>query len=310
MEDLRPSFLETLNGEDLLLWGCGKGCTNFLEKFHEKLNIVGVIDSNAERKDQKIYGCTVAGPEKLGSFAFSKIVITTQWVADVKTQLKGIVSDEKIIIPPKSALKSTPFLFPPTRDYASSVLGALTDHLYRNGILTYLDFGTLLGAARDGEIIEWDDDVDITVVDQNLAKLEWCLSKFRIISIEKPQNWLVIRYKENSWGTIGYGLRFPGSDCLQPFELSIHLRRTEQDNLIHLTSFGAWSAPSRFFSSGSRVSLMGLVYNAPQNYQDYLTLLYGANWRTPARNFSFNDYTFDNQPLSYNKKCIVDEDIL
>ena len=39
------------------------------------------------------------------------------------------------------------------------------------GILFWLDFGTLLGAARNNKIMDWDHDFDLAVLDDDREKL-------------------------------------------------------------------------------------------------------------------------------------------
>jgi len=46
------------------------------------------------------------------------------------------------------------------------ILEATIGALDRHGIGYYLDYGTLLGAVRDKAFIPWDDDMDISLVDE------------------------------------------------------------------------------------------------------------------------------------------------
>src|SRR5438105_4459592 len=45
------------------------------------------------------------------------------------------------------------------------------DLLARHGITHWLDFGTLLGAVRDGQMIPWDFDVDVGILESQLEQL-------------------------------------------------------------------------------------------------------------------------------------------
>ena len=48
---------------------------------------------------------------------------------------------------------------------------AVADVLERHGITFWLDYGTLLGAVRSGELIPWDDDVDLGILAADLPRV-------------------------------------------------------------------------------------------------------------------------------------------
>jgi len=53
-----------------------------------------------------------------------------------------------------------------------ALLSTLKDYLDRNQIFYFIDGGTLLGAIREGEIIEHDDDIDLGILEEDFYKLE------------------------------------------------------------------------------------------------------------------------------------------
>ncbi len=47
-----------------------------------------------------------------------------------------------------------------------------------NGIDCWLIYGALLGMVREGELLEWDRDIDIAVWDKSLPNIECALNEF------------------------------------------------------------------------------------------------------------------------------------
>ena len=58
-------------------------------------------------------------------------------------------------------------------------LREIKDILDRNGVEFWLDSGTLLGAVRDGKIIEWDWDIDLGMWYNNLTQLTSTIPEFK-----------------------------------------------------------------------------------------------------------------------------------
>ena len=57
------------------------------------------------------------------------------------------------------------------RDDAIRLLKIVTETLDEHNVKYYLDFGTLIGAIRDKGLIPWDDDIDITLFNEEDYKL-------------------------------------------------------------------------------------------------------------------------------------------
>ena len=58
----------------------------------------------------------------------------------------------------------------------------VTDLLTENNITYWLDYGALLGAVRNGELIPWDSDVDLGVLAEDVEKI--CSFKDQILNDE------------------------------------------------------------------------------------------------------------------------------
>ena len=68
------------------------------------------------------------------------------------------------------------------------ILSDVDDCFKRNDIRYFLDSGTALGAVREKDFIEWDDDIDICVFDEDLEKIQSAVeSDGRHLHFWKPE---------------------------------------------------------------------------------------------------------------------------
>jgi phosphorylcholine metabolism protein LicD len=58
-------------------------------------------------------------------------------------------------------------------------LTAVKEVFEKFGITLWLDFGTLLGAVREGRLIEWDLDIDLATWDRDRKKILWALKNLK-----------------------------------------------------------------------------------------------------------------------------------
>lgn len=145
-------------------------------------------------------------------------------------------------------------------------LRALCDMLGAAGIPFLLSGGTLLGAARDGDFIRWDWDVEVSVRSEDVAgRLDELVARAAEVGFtlvkrdDEPNNLKLVLEREGSI-----------------FELQAYLRegrrRTRRD----------YRTEQRFFDGATTIELRGQVYPCMGPLDEYLTDRYG-DWRTPLR---------------------------
>jgi lipopolysaccharide cholinephosphotransferase len=145
-------------------------------------------------------------------------------------------------------------------------LAGLCDVLDGAGVPHLLSGGTLLGAARDGDFIRWDWDVEVSVRSEDIAGrldelMRRCLEVgFTLVKRDdSPDNLKLVLEREGS-----------------VFELQAYrrqgLRRTRRD----------YRTEQRFFDGATTVELRGRTYPCMGPIDEYLTDRYG-DWRVPLR---------------------------
>ena len=164
----------------------------------------------------------------------------------------------------------------------------------RNGIWHSLLFGTLLGAVRDGDVIEWDHDLDLLVRPSDVE---------RIMSLRDEAAAEGLRFWRGK--TVGYRLAMnPGRVALfDSAFLSImgtdgsnygelYAPSLFDDGVLRLYDFEEetifWpqsSFPVFFVEELGEVMVRGRTYPAPApgRAERLLELLYGDDWRVPYR---------------------------
>jgi LicD family len=161
--------------------------------------------------------------------------------------------------------------------------------LTRHGILHWLDYGTLLGAVRNGELIPWDEDVDFGILARDVDAVRALRPE-----IEAAGHWL--------------------DDSDYPGELRIQLSKTnnipvdlfvwaDHDGLLTRPSSSEWdwpgmqdrvTFPASFLDPTGRVLLHGRAYPAPRGPHDFLRLhRYGENYLAPQRTTELGVLHFD-----------------
>jgi len=200
-----------------------------------------------------------------------------------KTQLRRLYQRAR------RRLRRTPFRHRRYRHWARALLGDAVDILGEAGIDYHLDYGTLLGLVRDGDIIPWDGDLDIGVLATDWPVLETTFDAFR------QRGWRVPHTKYEM-GTEGPGWR--ASDPKQitiatPVLLPTTLGRITMDVVAKYADgdYLRWysghlpcRAPATYFAGRREIAVAGRMARIPAEAEAYLSLIYG-DWRTPRRDY-------------------------
>ena len=169
---------------------------------------------------------------------------------------------------------------------AEKVLLEIWDLLRDINVTFFLRHGTCLGAVRDGELIPWDDDIDIgsiigmhnldeSTVYKAVQKFESADFKVKVLETDFhigvelskfniPIDWTCYRVYEESI------LQYPGVKI-----------------------------PVQLYESLGSVPLLGKTFSVPNPPEEYLTLKYGPNWRVPKQR-GFEADIIDSIPQSIN----------
>jgi len=149
-----------------------------------------------------------------------------------------------------------------------------THHLLeRHGIPHWLDFGALLGAARNGEFIPWDSDVDFGILGDDLSRLRALEDE-----VNRADHWL---------------------DTRDPLVWRIQLSKTnaqhvdlfpwrEEEGVLKIRWPGyaddSWAFPRRFLDGAEPVELYGQRFPAPAPLEEFLARYrYGPDFHIPLR---------------------------
>lgn len=158
------------------------------------------------------------------------------------------------------------------------------DVLDRHQIVYHLEGGTLLGIVRDGDLLPWDHDTDISIVQssygamsavlRDLRSLGWRITE-RYVGREehfaRPSDVRLIKVKDRFLRWIS------GINTLDIFIKFIHDGRAywiADDNVM--------AVAADHYDGYEELTWEGRLVKVPLRYEDYLTAKYG-DWRTPVK---------------------------
>ena len=148
----------------------------------------------------------------------------------------------------------------------------------------HLEGGTLLGFVRDGGILEWDDDLDVSV------PAEFALRAYVVLKLLAFSGWRVDKRRMSTFKTVG----IKGPRIIKIRDYSRGVFRTGRvyiDVLIKYQEDSAcyWQAKDRLMSVSSKyyegfdeIEVDGQKFKVPVRFEDYLTEKYG-DWRIPVK---------------------------
>lgn len=294
-----------LNGKRLILFGAGRAGQGFLAHF-PALDVLAFADNDPAKQGTDVNGVPVILPDAIEGMSYDLVVITTGWWKSISTQLQALgVPSEKITLPPKNMLAihhgQHPFSHGATRGFATEIMQRLADTAASLGLCICLDFGTLLGAYRDGNFIPWDDDIDLALTEDDFPAFLHSLPALKAALPILPGTVANVSVYSTNSGAAAVTITFlnaPSHDVIIPFEIGF-LRRVFEDGKAVTKGYGTeFIAPEIHFRSYDRFFFLGRNFNVPHKAESYLRFIYG-DWETPKKNTTLAEYP--TQEPSYQK---------
>lgn len=195
------------------------------------------------------------------------------------------------------------------------ILKITIEVLNRYNVKYYLDFGTLIGAIRDKAFIPWDDDMDISLVnEEDYKKLPDILAEIKKsnyrtylvtfddslkgrklkgktiyhseINFTSENNYRVAKIRNSRFWKFG-----KGRNCLDIF-----CKYKYKNDLAWVAQGRIHSIPNDKLSNELlEIDFYGIKCSVPKNYDEYLTSMYG-DWKTPKEDWQY----YENDTCNFN----------
>jgi len=167
---------------------------------------------------------------------------------------------------------------PCCRKHIRDICFYVSDLFTEFDIAHWMDFGTLVGAAREGGVLTWDKDADFGIFEEDIFKV-----KNLVHRIKKDGFWLDLRYREPGPADAPESLmRIRRNETNRNF---VDLFPWRNNKGIMKSRFGKnipKKFPSYFVEKFSKVTLHGKPINAPYDTEKFLEFRFG-NWKQPER---------------------------
>ncbi|MHA6481262.1 nucleoside-diphosphate sugar epimerase/dehydratase [Paenibacillus sp. strain BS8-2] len=276
----------------ILLFGASFGGQNFMKNHALEYDFLAVIDNDVNKRGKLFNNIEIIDPGQINNYQYDKIIVTSMYVNSISEQLRNLgIPESRIQYASKNSMKvgELPFENPKTLRKANQLIVEISKAL--RDIPHYYTFGTLLGIARDGGLIPWDDDIDIAIFASdtqiiqdrlleaaaNFEKLFDIKLFSRIYSNGRPASVTIDCIED---GTKLFMVNF---DCMY-IEGSI-VKQELNDT------------PVSFFNGSDQLAFEGIKIQVPKDYKDYLDYTYG-NWHVVKKNTSFANNTISfREPL-------------
>jgi phosphorylcholine metabolism protein LicD len=176
-------------------------------------------------------------------------------------------------------------------DIARKMLKDITNLLDELEIPYVLEFGTLLGIIREGRLLPWDTDLDISITDDVLEKL--IKNKRKIWKLGYRTR---IRYFKKEIGSYKAGdIRILKIQTRKFFVfknkglLDIFVMKREEGGhtfVVGETPSVLKTIPLTYHDTTTTIDFDDKTYKIPKLYENYLEYIYG-DWRTPKKDWDF-----------------------
>ena len=164
-----------------------------------------------------------------------------------------------------------------TLEQTAEVLRALSEEC---GLPSFITYGTLLGAVRDGKLIGHDDDVDVAYLSSHEHPADVSRESFELQRFFARKGWEVKRFSNGFLQVV-----FPGSDGRRR-HVDVFTCFHVLDRFYEAFAVGADLPRSAIVPIG-QVTLHGRQLPAPADPEALLEATYGPKWRVPDPSFQF-----------------------
>jgi phosphorylcholine metabolism protein LicD len=173
-------------------------------------------------------------------------------------------------------------------EVAQKMLKDVTDIFDKHGVRYWLDFGTLLGIVREGRILPWDDDMDISIFEDDRQKVHDVVMpeikklNYRTYSrLHMDENDEILKNGDfRTFKVRNYRWKFfKGYVKIDIFVMY------EKDGFLYWREFGKrHRLPIKLISEFDTIEFNGKNYTKPKDTDAYLTYHYG-DWRVAIENY-------------------------